>query len=706
MNEFEEIFNSIYGSQNPSTGPFSDESAEFHSGFHMYAPLSAEEAESDAAESESAFEEVPEESAFDSAEPEEEVNPFAVSPAAEPEEGEEEPEGEIQEEESESDDEDEFEDEDPDEDYDVDRYESGPATFGAYVSSKIAGAVIRLRGGVPTNANNDTVEEDADDLGKELPFMNASRYYGGHIYSLRLRFLLSLVFGLILAYISLGLPVPGMLKIAQVTVITCLALSLTIVVLCLDVFTNGIWNMFHGRFGADSLCVISCFLTTVDAVMVNRDLVPLHMPFCLISSMSLIGLLFASLLSARGIRKALRVPAIGKTKYTVTGELGVTGRDFTLLKSDREIEGFVRRVEEEPCDELTFRKVSVPLLLAAVVLGTALSLLKGSLSNLFYLISVMVSVSVPFTALLNYALPYFTGSLRIFNSGAAIAGWSGLTDIGNSKNLIVTDRDLFPASCIEISGVRIFADYDSDKVISYAGTMIKESKCGLVPAFDKLLQENSCEYCRADNFTPLSGGGSKAMIEGHDILCGNAALMRLMNVKIPSRLIENTSVLLAIDGVLYGIFNIRYTPDPKVRRALVSLMRSNRHPVFAIRDFNVTPDMIRDCFDVATDGYDFPPYTDRFPLSEAKPSKDSKIAGVICREGLGPLTALADTGRSIYVIARLCTVISVVSSVLGMLFCFFWVLIGNSISLPAMFLFMSAVTVTVLLLGLIGSAQN
>lgn len=706
MNEFEEIFNSIYGSQNTSAVPFSDENAEFHSGFHIYAPLSQTEAESDPVESDSVSEDAPEEPVFYPAEPEED-DPFAESsPVPEPDRYEEaESESDASESESESDYED-FDGEDADDDYEVDRYESGPATFGAYVSSKIAGAVIRLRGGVPTDANNDTVEEDADDLGPELPFMNASRYYGSHVYSLRLRFLLSLVFGLILAYISLGLPVPGLLKNAQVTVITCLALSLTIIVLCLDVFTNGIWNMFHGRFGADGMCVISSLMTSLDAVMVNRNLVPMHMPFCLISSMSLIGLLFASLLSARGIRKALRVPAIGKTKYAVTGELGITGRDFTLLKSDREIEGFVRRVEEEPCDELAFRKFSLPILLAAAVLGIALSLLKGSLSNLFYLISVMVSVSVPFTALLNYALPYFTGSLRIFNSGAAIAGWSGLTDIGNSKNLIVTDRDLFPANCIEITGVRIFADYDSDRVISYAGTMIRESRCGLVPAFDVLMQENNCEYSRADNFTPLSGGGSKAMIEGHDILCGNSALMRLMNVKIPSRLIENTSVLLAIDGVLYGIFNISYKPDPKVRRALVSLMRSNRHPVFAIRDFNVTPDMIRDCFDVATDGYDFPPYTDRFPLSEAKPSRDSKIAGIICREGLGPLTALADTGRSVYVIAKTCTAVSVASSFVGMLFCFFWVLIGNTISLPVMFLFMSVITGAVLLLGLIGSAQN
>ena len=65
--------------------------------------------------------------------------------------------------------------------------------------------------------------------------------------------------------------------------------------------------------------------------------------------------------------------------------------------------------------------------------------------------------------------------------------------------------------------------------------------------------------------------------------------MRLMNVRIPFRLTDKTSVLLAIDGILYGIFSLHYEPMPQVRRALIDLVRSGRHPVFAIRDFNINP---------------------------------------------------------------------------------------------------------------------
>ena len=54
---------------------------------------------------------------------------------------------------------------------------------------------------------------------------------------------------------------------------------------------------------------------------------------------------------------------------------------------------------------------------------------------------------------------------------------------------------------------------------------------------------------------------------------------------------------------------------PQVRRALIDLVRSGRHPVFAIRDFNINPELLHNIFDIATDGYDFPPYVERFELS-------------------------------------------------------------------------------------------
>ena len=581
-----------------------------------------------------------------------------------------------------------------------------PSSFRQYVGAKITGVILRLRGGVPSENTNCTDEIDSDDLGTEVPFLAGSKFYGAQVHFLRLRFRVCLVLFLIQAYLSLNLPAPGMLQTLSVSTAAAMAIQLAIMLISLDAFTCGILNAFNGRLGADSLVSIVCILTTLDALMVIYSNVDAHMPLCIASSFSMVGLMFSNLLSARGLRKALRVPAISKKVYTVTGESGVTGSDSTILKSARPATGFVHRCEEAPPDEELYIKLAPFILIISLILALVVCAVRRNFSGLLFVYTAILSPAVPFGALLCFAYPYFTASMKLFQSGVAIAGWSGALDAGKSKNLIITDRDIFPEDCIEIENVRIFADYDSDKVISYAGTMIINSGCGLSPAFAKLMEESNLEMLNADNFEFLSGGGMKAMIEGHVIICGNSDLMRLMDIKIPFRLVSRTSVLLAIDGVLYGIFNINYMPDPKVRKALVSLMRSSRHPIFALRDFNITPEMIRDYFDVATDGYDFPPYVDRFAISEAKPAAESKIAAVICREGLSPLIAMAEGSRSVYLVSCINLAITLVLGLLGALLVFIKLIAGGTISAGFILLLMLLSAIPVVVLGILALQIN
>ena len=543
--------------------------------------------------------------------------------------------------------------------------------FWQWILNELMNLWIRING-IGDRASTFTMEDEHENLGTEVNVANASRYYGSQVTMLRMRFQIGLALLAVLAYLTLGFPVSGMLKTAKVTAAMCLGLQLTTMLLCLDVVTNAAVNLTRGKFGADTLAVLCCVISSLDALTVALGSFGTpHIPLCLFSSLALLGILFASLLSARGLRKSIRVPAIGKRAYCVTAEEGVrANRDITLLKSVRPTIGFVRRSEEAPPDETLFSKIALFELLAAIVLALFTGIVKHSMKDMLFILSAILSCAVPLTALLAFALPFFIGSQRIFSSGAAVAGWSGIHDIGSSRNLIVTDRDLFPEETVSIDTVRIFADESAERVIAYAGTMIAASGSGLGPCFAELMEKNGARMRQVEDFQWLSGGGLQGRIEGHRVLCGSSDLMQLMDVKIPYRLVDRTTVLLAIDGVLYGIFKINYLGLPEVRTALQDLIASNRHPIFAIRDFIVTPEMLRETFDVATDGYDFPPFGDRFRISEAQPSETSKIAAVVCREGLGPLTHLADTGRSMYIAVRLNLIITVLAAVLGILLVF------------------------------------
>lgn len=581
-----------------------------------------------------------------------------------------------------------------------------PSSFGEYLSSRLAAIALKIHGGVPENVSEGTMQSEDEELGEELAPLAASKYYGSMVFSLRLRMRIAFILTLIAIYLSLGIPAPGMLSNLRTATAAVLAIEFTVMILALDSITNAVLNLFRGIFGADALAVVSCIATAADAAAVLSGTSSTnHMPFCAASCISMCGIMFSSVLSARSLRKTLRVPAIAKTVYTVSSSRNVTtGREGTLLKSSRPVDGFLRRAEQTPVDENMYRKLSVFILAFSLFMAVLAIVIERSFSHSVYILSVFIASCAPFTALVAFALPFFTGSMRIFSEGAAIAGWSGAYDIGRSETLIVTDADIFPPECIEIDNVRIFADYPSDKVISYAGSIIVESGCGLSKAFLALMDENGASLSRLDNIEYLAGGGMKALIEGHTVICGNCDLMRLMDIRIPYRLVSGQCVLLAIDGVLYGIFNITYTPDPKVRKALVSLMRSNRHPIFAVRDFNITPDMIRESFDVATDGYDFPPYIERFPISEARPSAESETAALVCREGLGPLTAMADTGRSIYVVSRINTIISLASAFAGTITVFLKLILTGSVSVTVLLLFMLLTSLPVMILGILTNA--
>ena len=572
-----------------------------------------------------------------------------------------------------------------------------PANFKEYLTTLMTTAFYGLRKGAETLV---TAEEDDEDLGHEATPANASRYYGRYIRSMRLRFRLCLVLLAVLAWISLGLPVFGQLANIRVAAWFCLAIQGTVMLLCQDVLTGGVLNAFRRRFGADSMAVLACLVTGFDALLVGTGkLTQPHMPLCLISSLSLTGVLLSSLLSCRGLRKSLRVPAIAKHAYTVTGEMSMKERGTTILKSQRSYVGFVRRSEEAPPDETLFQKMGLPMLALVVLLAVLTVLFTRNAKDFAYILSVLLCAAVPFASLLCFALPFFTGSFRIFPSGAAIAGWSGLCDVGRSRNLIVTDRDLFPDDRVEIEQVRIFADAKPERIISYAGSMLIASGSCVSKSFADLMERNNCAMRQIEDYEYLPGGGMKGVIDSSVILCGSSDLMQLMNVRIPFRLINRTSILLAVDGVLYGIFNMKYSADPQVRRALIGLVRSGRHPIFAIRDFNVTPTMLHETFDVATDGYDFPPYVERFVISSVKPGEDSKVAAVVCRDGLGPLSSMADYGRRMYVATRTGLYFTAISAVLGVLLCFLRLVVAGGVSVTFLFLFMLICALPVLVLG-------
>ena len=185
---------------------------------------------------------------------------------------------------------------------------------------------------------------------------------------------------------------------------------------------------------------------------------------------------------------------------------------------------------------------------------------------------------------------------------------------------------------------------------------------------------------RVEDFCCHEGGGLTALIAGEEVLCGSAGFMRLMGVLVPQKLADKSAVFISVNGVLCGIFNIEYSPVKSVGRALNGCLKSRRAPIFAVRDFLVTPLLLHRRYGVPAEGFDFPPFATRYAVSSAEPAEGSSVCALLGREGLGGFMEVSGCGRRCYLSARLGTALSGAASAACLLAAFALYAFGGGLS--------------------------
>lgn len=511
---------------------------------------------------------------------------------------------------------------------------------------------------------------ESEDLGEEMQPDKAARFYDKHIAGLRLRTRIAFVLCVLMAYISYGLPVPGALADAGVKSAVCLIMMISVMFCGLDIITTGIMSIVRFKLHASALIAISCLLCMIDAFLSAASVSEKVVPFCVIPALTIAFTLLGSVMNARSNKIILNTAAASKHPYIVTAEAELSGGDITLVKGRKPLDGIVRRTEEDGPDESVFGVLTPYFVVAALVLSIIAAVISKDFSSFAHILSGIFVCAAPIAMLITFPMPFFISIKSLIRSGSTIAGWSGLYDIGKAKHLIVTDGDLFPKGCVKISRTRVFAGMEPERIISFAGSIISASGSAMVHPFAELMRKAGGGLMPVEAFSVHESGGLTAMIDGEDVYCGNAAFMRLMGVVLPEKYVLNNGVYIAVASVICGVFEMEYTASDAVKSALEELVGSDRHAIFAVRDFNITPSMLSVKFDMPTDGFDFPPYSERYAISGAEPSEASKPAALISREGLSALVSLADHGKMLFSRIRLSVMLSVVSAVVGMLVMF------------------------------------
>lgn len=505
-------------------------------------------------------------------------------------------------------------------------------------------------------------------LPPELEPAKAAMLYAQQSDALKFRCIFASILTAILVYISYGLPVFGLLRESPtVLALVCLIFELSVMLVGLDIFTNGIVSIFRKKPGAESLIAVSAIFTAADAIYIavsgNAEL---GLPFCGVSALSMTFALWGAKLSCDDFAISFYTASQAKDPYVVMSESGIDDEGCALAKLKRPVTGFVRTAEASDVFEDLNKLFAPVLMVASLVLSLFVYLASKSCTSFIHTLAASICISASLSAIYGFSLPFSVAAKRLARSGVAIAGYSGCAELGRNHRVVITDVDIFPPRTVSVGDISIAEGSNPQKVISYTSSMISAAGMGIASVFTQLMRKNGCVMQKVEDFACHEGGGIIARINGELVYVGTASFMRLMGIRLPKNSANRTAVYTAINDSLAGYFSLDYTPVASVQRALVSLLSGAGEPVFAIRDFNITPMLLKQKFRLPSGSYDFPSFADRYRISSPEYEENGTVAAMFSRGGLNSVAGLTKRGRRLYISIRFIAGLSILGSVIGM----------------------------------------
>ena len=556
-------------------------------------------------------------------------------------------------------------------------------------------AVRRLEKLIPGTDREDFEEEDIRRVRRpkrqeppppDTPPQELAKAYGRGLKGMRIRsllvFLLTLVAVAQLAVPALGLVWPAPLDDMMIQRWAAVGLLGLGVLLSYDVLLTGLTRAFRMKVGMDTLCALSALATLADGVILALYVPQAdRLPYSVVVLAGLFLLLHGTYHKRCGLRLSCRTAAASANPYRVTLDEGKWNGRNTYTKWSGDHQGFGSQIQTDDGAQRIFSRFCPLLLLADVLLALLATVGVGHPENIPWALSALFTITAAFGGGLAYGRSFHKVARRLAQSGAALAGWPGISASRRGDRVLITDTDLFPPGYVELNGYKVMSGYPTERVVAYTATLIRDSGSGLTRPFHDQLRALGGIMRNADRLCCYEGGGLSANIRGDQVLVGSASFMNLMEISLPQGLNVKSAAFCAINGELAGIFALNYTLPDTVFPALEELIESGIGPVLATRDFNLIPSMLHQRFKLAANRMDFPPVERRRELSDPEQSHSDTLSALLCREGLFPFAEAIAAAKRLRLAARAGALLCCGGSLLGLLLATYLVSVGAYTSL-------------------------
>ncbi len=519
-----------------------------------------------------------------------------------------------------------------------------------------------------------STRQRVSDPDNELRPSDALRIYGSRTGGLSIRIFPMLILCLIMAAITFsrayGILMPDFIRKSDKNFELFLFFALIgAAIICFDIISLGISNLFTGRLSQETLVSLSVILSAADAaLMAFGGEHSFGAPFCAVSAFSLLGALWGTYKGRKAFYFTFKTASNVKVPTIVSPEWEKVNEGPVMTKYVGSMRGFVNKSTEADLAETVYTRLAPIIIAVSVIVSAVIAVLAKNAKLFLHCFSIFVAVTASFRMVHIFNAPFFRAAKALYAHGAALAGWRGACDMDKAVGIVYRDNDIFPDNEISISGVKILQPSSASRVVCYTGSLILAAGIGTSRLFAQLMQEYNCPNpYRVEEFSCYESGGVGAYIEGRHVIVGSSAFMNLMGIRLPPNLDYKSTVFSAIDDELAGIFVISYTPSSIVKHALQDMHSAKITPIYAIRDFNITPSLLKNRFKISVSEGEFTSYTARFELSSKNEDYSEIPSAILSREGVNHYTESVYRGKSLVKQTKLSLAITLFESLAGLL---------------------------------------
>ncbi len=213
-----------------------------------------------------------------------------------------------------------------------------------------------------------------------------------------------------------------------------------------------------------------------------------------------------------------------------------------------------------------FARIYTPVVIAiAAVTAVVPSLVTGNWSYWVYSALTFLVMSCPCALVLSVPLAFFAGIGAGSKRGILFKGGQSMEAMSKIKAVVMDKTGTLTRGDFQVQRVE-----GGPELLELCASCEQQSTHPIAASIVAAAREQGLTLRRPEELEELAGRGIRARLEGREILCGNARLLREKGVAFRETAEYGTRVLVAVDGVYQGCLLIADTvktgAEPAVRQ--------------------------------------------------------------------------------------------------------------------------------------------